>query len=158
MSHHQCLFGIFYESLSCVSITSYVLELRFILVLEFIKLLTLHDLACRLLEKEIIQLVTDPFTATLLRPKAIAYLFAYRKHAQPSREIVNNSNENNHINDATSNSSTYHLEIARAYNSFIRSWRQDLIDRNLLGGNVSSQRAANDSKLSFWLETIAQGI
>ncbi|CAH8466641.1 unnamed protein product [Schistosoma intercalatum] len=115
------------------------------------------EVACRLLEKEIIQLVTDPFTATLLRPKAIAYLFAYRKHAQPSREIVNNSNENNHINDATSNSSTYHLEIARAYNSFIRSWRQDLIDRNLLGGNVSSQRAANDSKLSFWLETITQG-
>ncbi|CAI2724236.1 unnamed protein product [Schistosoma spindalis] len=115
------------------------------------------EVACRLLEKEIIQLVTDPFTATLLRPKAIAYLFAYRRHAQPSREIVNNSNQNNHINDATCNSSTYHLEIARAYNSFIRSWRQDLIDRNLLGSSVSSQRASNDSKLSFWLETITQG-
>ncbi|CAH8470972.1 unnamed protein product [Schistosoma margrebowiei] len=115
------------------------------------------EVACRLLEKEIIQLVTDPFTATLLRPKAIAYLFAYRKHAQPSREIVNSSNENNHINDATCNSSTCHLEIARAYNSFIRSWRQDLINRNLLGSNVSSQRASNDSKLSFWLETITQG-
>ncbi|CAH8474179.1 unnamed protein product [Schistosoma rodhaini] len=115
------------------------------------------EVACRLLEKEIIRLVTDPFTATLLRPKAIAYLFAYRRRAQPNREIVNNSNENNHINDTTCNSSTCHLEIARAYNSFIRSWRQDLIDRNLLGSSVLSQRASNDSKLSFWLETITQG-
>ncbi|KAH8851352.1 X-ray repair cross-complementing protein 5 [Schistosoma japonicum] len=105
------------------------------------------EVACRLLERQIIQLVTDPFTETLLRPKAIAYLFAYRKHAQP----------HNQIRDTTSNNGTHHLEIARAYNSFIRNWRQDLIDRNLLGSNVLSPHASNDSKLSFWLETITQG-
>ncbi|TNN15421.1 X-ray repair cross-complementing protein isoform 2 [Schistosoma japonicum] len=106
------------------------------------------EVACRLLERQIIQLVTDPFTETLLRPKAIAYLFAYRKHAQP----------HNQIRDTTSNNDTHHLEIARAYNSFIRNWRQDLIDRNLLGSNVLSPHASNDSRLSFWLETITQGM
>ncbi|KAK4473857.1 hypothetical protein MN116_003188 [Schistosoma mekongi] len=105
------------------------------------------EVACRLLERQIIQLVTDPYTETLLRPKAIAYLFAYRKHAQPHSQISN----------TTSNNSTHHLEIARAYNLFIRNWRQDLIDRNLLGSNVLSPHTSNDSRLSFWLETITQG-
>ncbi|CAH8451509.1 unnamed protein product [Schistosoma turkestanicum] len=114
------------------------------------------EVACSLLEKQIIQLVTDPFTEALLRPRAIAYLLAYRRHAQPREEIVKNGNGNNHIIDTTCNSNT-HLEIARKYNSFIRNWRQDLIDRNLLGSNASSEHASNDSKLSFWLETITKG-
>ncbi|VDQ08606.1 unnamed protein product [Trichobilharzia regenti] len=115
------------------------------------------------MEAHIIQLVTDPFTANILRPKAIACLYAYRKHAQQNKKMISNNNEKNNPSDIIpsetddDNSCTNHLEIARAYNNFIREWRQDLIDRNLLGGDLSSPSVPVDNKLSFWLETITQG-
>ncbi|CAH8832536.1 unnamed protein product [Trichobilharzia szidati] len=119
------------------------------------------ELACRLMEEHIIQLVTDPFTANMLRPKAIACLYAYRKHAQRNKKIISNNNEKDNsvdiISSETDDNCTNHLEIARAYNNFIREWRQDLINRNLLGSDLSSSSAPVDNKLSFWLETITQG-
>ncbi|CAH8432961.1 unnamed protein product [Heterobilharzia americana] len=113
------------------------------------------ELACRLMEAHIIQLVTDPFTANLLRPKAIACLFAYRKHAQLC--IEEKSNTSDITSTGTDDSWTNRFEIAQAYNSFIRQWRQDLIDRNLLGSGVSSTSSVCDNRLSFWRETITQG-
>ncbi|CAH8431967.1 unnamed protein product [Heterobilharzia americana] len=114
------------------------------------------ELACRLMEAHIIQLVTDPFTANLLRPKAIACLFAYRKHAQLC--IEEKSNTSDITSTGTDDSWTNRFEIAQAYNSFIRQWRQDLIDRNLLGSGVSSTSSVCDNRLSFWRETITQGM
>ncbi|KAF5398728.1 ATP-dependent DNA helicase 2 subunit 2 [Paragonimus heterotremus] len=92
------------------------------------------EFACERIQEVIVMLVTDPYTGCLLRPKAIACLLAYREQAKQTGD----------------------LKIARAYNTFIRSWREDLELRGLLTTH-GSQSSTNDARLSFWVDTITQG-
>ncbi|KAA3682216.1 ATP-dependent DNA helicase 2 subunit 2 [Paragonimus westermani] len=94
------------------------------------------EFACERMQEVILMLVTDPYTGCLLRPKAIACLLAYREQAKQTGD----------------------LKIARAYNTFIRSWREDLELRGLLTTHGSqTQSSTNDARLSFWVDTITQG-
>ncbi|KAF7260885.1 hypothetical protein EG68_01869 [Paragonimus skrjabini miyazakii] len=94
------------------------------------------EFACERMQEVILMLVTDPYTGCLLRPKAIACLLAYREQAKQTGD----------------------LKIAHAYNTFIRSWREDLELRGLLTTHSSqTQSSPNDARLSFWVDTIAKG-
>ncbi|OON17762.1 Ku70/Ku80 beta-barrel domain protein, partial [Opisthorchis viverrini] len=109
---------------------------------DFDKLLAQGDIrfASQRLESRIIQLVTDPYTGSILRPRAISCLVAYRERA--IRAATNNPNPD--------------LRLAQDYNTFIRTWREDLYLRGHLQANRPNG-GAMDPRLSFWVETITQG-
>ncbi|KAG5447570.1 X-ray repair cross-complementing protein 5 [Clonorchis sinensis] len=109
---------------------------------DFDKLLAQGDIrfASQRLESRIVQLVTDPYTGSILRPRAVSCLVAYRERA---------------IRAATNNP-TPDLRLAQDYNTFIRTWREDLDLRGYLQTNQPNG-GAMDPRLSFWVETITQG-
>ncbi|CAL8079888.1 unnamed protein product [Calicophoron daubneyi] len=111
---------------------------------DFVKLIDQGriDYASDRLQARIIQFVTDPYTASLLRPKAVGCLAAYRKMA------IQRAKKNN----------TSDAAVAKSYNVFIRSWREDLDLRGLIRRpSDPATHTDDDPRLSFWNEVIIQG-